>query len=358
VGEEHLAHEVAPAADARLLEHVLQVLLHGVRGDAEPVGDLGRGVAAQDQPGDVLLAIGQPVGGHQQRGDAGRMGGLDDHGDPPRPAGDQGRAVQHHPAPLPPEHPRDRDLARCRLALGGAQGAAGDREHRRGKLAAPLPVAIGKLRQPALDAGRERLDAPVVGQDDQAGGVRSLGVGGLAHQQPALGALGQVRRHRPQEADLVLAEEGPVRLAVEAQHAPDLAGPRPQGEQQLLVAAVGTDVEVPLRASPRIAPGRLVQRRDPARGTRDVRHPVEVVLEVLVREPLPRDLGEALLVVARGQQRRRVEREPAGRQEVRHDRRDDLARLAPERDEVMTPGREPADPVGAPLHGVRTHGAW
>src|SRR5215216_3275419 len=58
VGEEHLAHERAAAADTGLLEDLLQVLLDCVRGDDEPLGDLGGRVASKDQPGDLLLALG------------------------------------------------------------------------------------------------------------------------------------------------------------------------------------------------------------------------------------------------------------------------------------------------------------
>ena len=56
-----------PAADTRLLEDALEVLLHRVGRDAKAFGDLRRGVATQDETGDVLLALGQLVGGHEQR---------------------------------------------------------------------------------------------------------------------------------------------------------------------------------------------------------------------------------------------------------------------------------------------------
>ena len=38
--------------------------------DAKAFGDLRRGVATQDETGDVLLALGQLVGGHEQRRDS------------------------------------------------------------------------------------------------------------------------------------------------------------------------------------------------------------------------------------------------------------------------------------------------
>jgi hypothetical protein len=57
VGEEDLADELAPAANPRLVEDALEVLLDDVRGDAQLVGDLRRGVPAQDEAGDVLFAL-------------------------------------------------------------------------------------------------------------------------------------------------------------------------------------------------------------------------------------------------------------------------------------------------------------
>ena len=66
VGEEDLPDEVSAAADGSLLENALQVLLHGVRRDAEVCGDLGGEMASEDQPGHVLLALCQPVRGHEQ----------------------------------------------------------------------------------------------------------------------------------------------------------------------------------------------------------------------------------------------------------------------------------------------------
>src|SRR5829696_7249085 len=62
VGEEHLADQVAAAADPGLVEDALEVLLDGVGRDHQPLGDLGSGVALQHQPGDLLLALGQPIG--------------------------------------------------------------------------------------------------------------------------------------------------------------------------------------------------------------------------------------------------------------------------------------------------------
>jgi hypothetical protein len=45
VGEEHLADELAPTANTRLLEDLLQMLRDRVRRDDEALGDLGRRVA-------------------------------------------------------------------------------------------------------------------------------------------------------------------------------------------------------------------------------------------------------------------------------------------------------------------------
>ena len=66
VSEEHLADKVTPTAHTGLLEDALQVLLHGMGRDEQLVRDLCRGVAAKDQPRNLLLALGQPVRRHEQ----------------------------------------------------------------------------------------------------------------------------------------------------------------------------------------------------------------------------------------------------------------------------------------------------
>jgi len=58
VCEEHLAHELAAAADAGLLEDLLQMFLDRVRRDDEPLGYLRGRVTPKDQPGDLLFALG------------------------------------------------------------------------------------------------------------------------------------------------------------------------------------------------------------------------------------------------------------------------------------------------------------
>ncbi|HEV2774133.1 MAG TPA: hypothetical protein VGV90_00930, partial [Solirubrobacteraceae bacterium] len=64
VGEEHLPDEFAAAADAVLLEDLLEVLLDRVRRDHEPLGDVGGRVAAEYQAGDLPLTLGQPICRH------------------------------------------------------------------------------------------------------------------------------------------------------------------------------------------------------------------------------------------------------------------------------------------------------
>jgi len=60
VGEEHVADQL-PAAYAGFLEGLLEVLPDGVRGNDEALGDLGGRLAAKDQPGDLLFALGEPI---------------------------------------------------------------------------------------------------------------------------------------------------------------------------------------------------------------------------------------------------------------------------------------------------------
>ena len=168
MGEEHLAHELAPTANAGLLEHALEMLLHRVRRDEKGIGDLGGGISAQDQAGDVLFALAQPVDRHQERGEPCRTGRLDDYRGAPCPVGDKGGPVQHDPAAGARQYARKRDLPWCILAFRCPRSPGGDRDHRRGQLALRLS-ATGQLRQPALDAGRQRLEAQVPGQHNESG---------------------------------------------------------------------------------------------------------------------------------------------------------------------------------------------
>src|SRR5215207_7657861 len=112
VGEEDLADQVPAAANAGLLEDLLEVLLDGVGRDDEPLGDLGRRVAAQDQPGHLLLALGEAIGRHQKGRDSRRMRRLDDHRRSARTRGDKRGAVKDDPGPRAGEHTGNRDLAR------------------------------------------------------------------------------------------------------------------------------------------------------------------------------------------------------------------------------------------------------
>ena len=73
VAEKASCYEVAAPADARLLEDVLEVLLYGVGRDDECFGDLRGGLALEDEAGDLVLALGQAIRGHEQWCDARRV---------------------------------------------------------------------------------------------------------------------------------------------------------------------------------------------------------------------------------------------------------------------------------------------
>jgi hypothetical protein len=49
---------------------------------------------------------------------------------------------------------------------------------------ARIQVSVGEVAEPALDPGCRRLDFPFLGEDDEPGRVRPLGIAGLADQQP------------------------------------------------------------------------------------------------------------------------------------------------------------------------------
>ena len=72
----------------------------------------GQFMALENQTGHILLALGQTIGGHQQRGNSGRVGELDDHRHAPRPCRHQCGAVQYHPPATARQHTCDGNLAR------------------------------------------------------------------------------------------------------------------------------------------------------------------------------------------------------------------------------------------------------
>ena len=90
-----------------------------------------------------------------------------------------------------------------------------------------LPLAIGEVGQPAFHSWRQGFNAPVVVEDDQSRGLRPVGVGGLADEQPTPGYFTHGGRHLPQETQLFGGEQRSIRFAVEPEHAPGLPRSRP-----------------------------------------------------------------------------------------------------------------------------------
>ena len=60
-GAEEAADQVPAAVDAHLVEHDFEVVLHGVPGDVQGVGDAAGWLPAQDEGGDLCFAGGQAV---------------------------------------------------------------------------------------------------------------------------------------------------------------------------------------------------------------------------------------------------------------------------------------------------------
>lgn len=92
----------------------------------------------------------------------------------------------------------------------------------------------------------------------------------------------------------------------------------------------------------RVPACRIVQRRYAFRAASYVRHLVEIWFAVLLREPFPGNLEHAELVVARDEQRRGVQREPARRIVMCHGTREDVTAFLPERHQVEPAQGEPA----------------
>src|SRR5512139_2935898 len=78
-------------ADSQLVEDRLQVALHGLRGDGEPLGDLAAAQAVGDEQGDLPLPLSQAVGG----GLLDRGGALDDAGKHLAPEVELGAPLAH-----------------------------------------------------------------------------------------------------------------------------------------------------------------------------------------------------------------------------------------------------------------------
>lgn len=116
-----------------------------------------------------------------------------------------------------------------------------------------VPIAVGELAEPALDARCHRLHVPVLAQHDKARRLRTVGVGGLADQQSAAGALGQVARHAAQELELVTIEAGPPGFPVQREDSPRLTRPRAQADKRLLVTPQRLDREAVARAEADVA---------------------------------------------------------------------------------------------------------
>jgi hypothetical protein len=243
--------------------------------------------------------------------------------------------MQHHPGPRARQHPRDRDLAGLVGVLGGAQSPARDRQHRRRQLAG-VPVTVRQRGQPALDARRDRLDLPIVGEHDQTGRVRTFRVGSLPNQQGSACPFGQRGRHQTDERQLSVVELWLAGLAVQPQRPPYLPGRGAQGGDELLVTAQG-HVRVPAGAAGRVPAGGLVQRGDPSLGAGDIDQLVDVLLVVLVKQPFRRQLGDGFVEVAGDQQRGRVHGEPARRPVMGDGPGEHLGRCPPEAHQVQAP---------------------
>ena len=107
-----------------------------------------------------------------------------------------------------------------RSAAGFYLGTAGFYlgTHDRGRQ--PPAVAAGQVDQPAVGAGRCRLDLELLREHEQPGRVGRVWVACLTDQQGAAYALAERRRDRLQEALLVGVEVLLARRSVEAETAP------------------------------------------------------------------------------------------------------------------------------------------
>jgi len=144
VSEEDLPHQVAPAAHTGLVEHALEVLLDGVSGDDQALGNLHRRVALEDQLRHILLALRQPVSRHEERRYARGVRRFHDHGDASGTAGDETDTMEHDPHARARQHTRHGDLTGLVRVFRRPARPTRDRENR-GRQLACAPVAVGQV---------------------------------------------------------------------------------------------------------------------------------------------------------------------------------------------------------------------
>ena len=256
---------------------------------------------------------------------------LDDHGCPPR--------ARRRPAPRRAGRPRcpTRDSTRASATSPGSSRPSAVRSARpatagRRRQPAGIPVAVRQVAQPAIHSRRGDSTSPVRQHD--AAPASPATAGRAPRRRAGRGARHrQLRRDRRQEGLLLVVERWLAGRAVDPDRAPRVAGPvaapRSSPDRRPSPCSCATRARC---GSPPVASCRV---DTPALGARDVGDLVDVVLVVLVREHLRWELGQPVVVVARDQERRRVERVPARRDRSgERPRSSDLRALLPEGHQV------------------------
>ena len=176
----------------------------------------------------------------------------------------------------------------------------------------PPPIAAGQAGEPALGAGRCRLDLQCSVRTSSPGrpgrsGSRASPISS-ARRAPSPSAGATARRKRFSSG----SKRGSPGARVEARDSPTVARPWCAARRSSSWSPPMVHVGLPARTLRRVAAGGLVERRDPGVASARRRHVVDVRAAVLVAQRLRRQPGSTPRVeVAGDQQRRRVQREPA-----------------------------------------------
>lgn len=153
-----------------LVEHGLQVVLHGVRRQPQPPADLLGGVAVEDEFGHRALAWGEAVGADEEGRPSERIGGLHRDGDARAEVLVQRPGVQLNGLPAARSGPRGHGPRRLARAGGGPDGG-GHRVDGDGQPVAAVPRL--QFAEPVVGGGRgeDRLVAGVQHDRSRGGGV-------------------------------------------------------------------------------------------------------------------------------------------------------------------------------------------
>src|SRR5215218_1299110 len=318
--------ELTPAVDVDLVENGLQMVLHGVHGDAEPVGDLLGGEALKNELCDIPFAPGQAVGLNDERRDLGRAGGLDDHCRLALGCSTEAGAVEHKPASAARVGARPRNGGRRLVPASDRPCAIRDRGECDRMAAFARVPEVDELVEPSLGGRGDRRDVVLVVEQDEPWAVSvPLAYDRVDQQRPAE-ALCQSARDPGEEGRFLVAEVRFVSIATDGRRSP-ACRIGDEGRAKLPADSQRAEQLPKARALLRVATGGAAQNPHWPRASCQEGPFVDVLDCVLAPAEGRQPLADEVLHVAAGHEEGRgVGRVPADAL-VGHDSADQLPRL-------------------------------